>query len=214
MTKNALLLLVIWNIALTALVGWSLTGRSSEAATQADAAPVREARPVVLRDTAALAEARIAYFFMDTVQANYTLVQEQGEKFRKEGRRLESNLQGEMAKAQRRYEELMRKDHTYSTKAEIQADEEELQGLMGRLQQMQSTSEQQLARMEMEMLNQISDEIMGFLNAYNEERGFDYIFSVQNGGQIWVGNPDLDVTQEVIDGLNARHKAAKGGAAK
>jgi hypothetical protein len=32
---------------------------------------------------------------------------------------------------------------------------------------------------------------------------------VQNGGQIWVGNKDLDVTQDVIEGLNRKHRARK-----
>ncbi len=214
MSKNTSLLLIVWNLVLSALLAWALLRGDTPPADLVEAVPEREARPVVPRDTNAIKDARIAYFFMDTVQSNYSLVQEQGDRFRKEGRRLEGNLKSEMDKAQKRYEELMRKDHTYSTQTEILQDEAELQGLMGKIQQMQSSGEQQLARMEVEMLSQISDEIMGFLEEYNSERGFDYIFSVQNGGQVWVGNPDLDITEEVVAGLNARHKAGKERTAK
>jgi outer membrane protein len=214
MSKNIAILLIVWNVALSAVLAWSLTRPTTAEAHEAADAPAREARTTMPRDTTAMLDARIAYFFMDTVQEGFTMVKEQSDRFRKEGRRLETNLQNEMTRAQKRYEELMRKDHTYSTKAEIQQDEAELQGLMGRIQQLQSSSEQQLARMEVEMLSEISDEIMVFLDEYNSERGFDFIFSVQNGGQIWVGNPDLDITQEVVDGLNARHKAAKAAAKK
>jgi len=33
---------------------------------------------------------------------------------------------------------------------------------------------------------------------------------VQNGGQVWVGNKDLDISNDLIAGLNARYQASKG----
>ncbi|MCW5898930.1 MAG: OmpH family outer membrane protein [Flavobacteriales bacterium] len=207
MSNNTTRLLIIWNVVLTALAGWALFRPASPAEPQASPEPTPPV--VVQRDSTALKDAHIAYFFMDSLQQRYALVKEQGDRLRAEGRRLETNLQSEMSKAQSRYQALMGKDHTYSTQAEIQKDEEELQSLMGRIQELQSRSEQQLARMEVDMLSSISLEIEGFLEEYNRAAGFDYIFSVQNGGQIWVGNPDLDITDEVIAGLNARHAANK-----
>lgn len=207
MSRNIILLLVSWNILLSILLGRVLF-REPDPVTEAPSSPPipRSTEP---RDSTALKDARIAYFMMDSVQKGFELVKEQGDRFRNEGRRLETDLQNETAKAQKRYQELMTKDHTYSTKAEVQADEEELQRLVGRLQELQSRGEERLARMEAEMLMGISNEIMGFLTEYNEGAGFDYIFSVQNGGQIWVGNKDLDITGEVLDGLNQRHRTRK-----
>jgi outer membrane protein len=165
--------------------------------------------PLLTRDSVALANARIAYFHMDSVQTRFELIQEKDARFKKEGQRLESNLQNEMAKAQARYEELMKKDQSYSTQAEVRQDEAELQGLMGKIQQMQQRSEQQLMVLEAEMLNEITAELKGFLEEYNKQAGFDYIFSIQNGGQIWVGNQGLNVTDDMVQGLNARHRARK-----
>jgi outer membrane protein len=165
--------------------------------------------PLLTRDSVALANARIAYFHMDSVQTRFELIKEKDARFKKEGQRLESNLQNEMAKAQARYEELMKKDQSYSTQAEVRQDEAELQGLMGKIQQMQQRSEQQLMVLEAEMLNEITAELKGFLEEYNKQAGFDYIFSIQNGGQIWVGNQGLNVTDDMVQGLNARHRARK-----
>jgi outer membrane protein len=103
----------------------------------------------------------------------------------------------------------MKKDQSYSTQAEVRQDESELQGLMGKIQQMQQRSEQQLMVLEAEMLNEITAELKGFLEEYNKQAGFDYIFSIQNGGQIWVGNQGLNVTDDMVQGLNARHRARK-----
>ncbi|MBV6405606.1 MAG: OmpH family outer membrane protein [Flavobacteriales bacterium] len=204
-----------WNVLLTALVAWALWGRDTRGgtATTPVAADSSGTGLVVPRDTAALANARIACFYMDSVQQRYELVKERGDAFRSEGKRLEGNLQSELAKAQGRYEELMRKDHTYSTQAEIKADEQEVQALMARIQDMQARGERQMAELEMRMLEEISTEIMDFLKEYNATAQHDYIFSVQSGGQIWVGNPALDITPQVIDGLNARHRAARNAAA-
>ncbi|HOY28248.1 MAG TPA: OmpH family outer membrane protein, partial [Flavobacteriales bacterium] len=132
-------------------------------------------------------------------------------RFRSEGQRLEGSLKSEMAKAQARYEELMAKGHTYSTQAEVAKDEQELQQLMARIQGQQANSEEQLARLEAQMLTEITQELRGYMEQYNKTAGFDYIFSVQNGGQVWVGNEGLDISDELINGLNERYRASKAG---
>jgi outer membrane protein len=210
MNKNLSLLLILWNVVLSAVLGWSLLRSPQAGATVETPTEEAEFTPVLVeRDSSALKDARIAYFFMDSVQQRFEMVKEQGDRYRTEGRKLEGDLQNEMAKAQKRYQELMAKDQSYSTKTQILEDEQELQGLVGKIQELQARSEERLARMEMEMLSSISGEIMDYLAEYNATAGFDYILSVQNGGQIWVGNKDLDVTQDVIEGLNRKHRARK-----
>jgi len=210
MSKNTTLLLIVWNVLLSAVLAWSLlrTAPAQEGPLALDPTESSGTDPFE-RDSIATPDARIAYFYMDSVQQRFELVKEQGDRYRAEGLKLENNLKNEMNKAQKRYQQLMAKDHTYSTKAELQADEEELQGLMGKIQEMQSNSEERLARLEVEMLSRISEDIMEFLSEYNKTAGFDYIFSVQSGGQIWVGNPGLDISDAVVNGLNKRHRASK-----
>ncbi len=212
MSKNTSLLLIIWNAVLTALLGWALLRKpaaADNATGTTDGALDHQPAYIVSSDTITRRDARIAYFLMDSVQEGFTMVKEQADKLKGEGRRLENQLQSEMAKAQARYQELMAKDHTYSTKADIQKDEQELQGLAAKIQELQARSEQQLARMEVEILSRIAGEIEGFLEDYNTTAGYDYIFSVQNGGQIWTGNSGLDITADLVSGLNARYKKAK-----
>lgn len=216
MPRNTSLLLVIWNVVLSALLGWALLRApgAPDPIEPSSADPVEDT-PVQQtgtdRDNEALKDARIAFFYMDSVQAKYELIAEKDERFRSEGQRLEGSLKNEMARAQARYEELMKKDHTYSTQAEVARDEQELQGLMARLQGQQAESEEQLARMEAQMLTEITKELRDYLETYNKAAGFDYIFSVQNGGQIWVGNAGLDISEELIKGLNERYRASKAG---
>ncbi|MBL7937798.1 MAG: OmpH family outer membrane protein [Flavobacteriales bacterium] len=215
MSKNTSILLIVWNVLLSALVAWGLLHKPADPST-AEALPVDPAAeqvvpaPIVPRDPGALKEARIAFFYMDSIQKKYELIAEKDRRFRSEGQRLESSLKNEMAKAQARYEELMKKDHTYSTKAEVAKDEQELQGLMARIQGQQADSEEQLGRLEAAMLTEITAELKSYLETYNAEAGYDYIFSVQNGGQVWVGNKGLDISDDLVTGLNAKYRASKG----
>ncbi len=219
MNRNTTLLLIVWNLVLTALVAWGLMRAPATPQTAAADTDTTDSTAIDLalaapRDTGALTDARIAFFLMDSVQRKFELIKEKDDSFAAEARRLQSGIESKQAKAQSRYQELMAKDHAYSTQAEVDKDEKELQGLAAELQQMQADGEQRMARMEGEMLKEITDELQDYLKVYNEAAGFDYIFSVQGGGQIWVGNDDLNITTDVVDGLNARHRARKGAKKK
>ncbi len=82
-----------------------------------------------------------------------------------------------------------------------------------RIQQSQAESQEQIDRLQMNMLREITERIQGFLETYNRTAGYDYIFSIQDAGQIWVGNKGLDITADVVNGLNADHRARKAAAA-
>ncbi|MBK9148127.1 MAG: OmpH family outer membrane protein [Flavobacteriales bacterium] len=210
MIKPLPTILVIWNIALTGLCGWLMMRQPTSPDAIAEAVHDPSVAPAPsMADSAGLNRARIAFFRMDSLRLGYELIKEKDQRYITEGRRLEAGLQAEQAKARERYQQLMQKDQTYSTKAEVERDEAELRGLMEKLQGMQVEGEERLARMEGEMLKEIAKELEDYLKEFNAGAGHDYIFSVQGGGQIWVGNEGLDITQQLVDGLNARHRARK-----
>lgn len=214
-----MLLLVFWNILLTGAIIWSLTrARVPERILKEKLTGLQEPQAdtaaAMALDSLAMPEARIAFFMMDSVQNNFELVRESAERVRSEGQRMEGNLQREMQKAQARYQELMSKDHTYSTQAELKADQEEVEKLGERIQELQLNSQNQLDELQTRMLIDITGQIQQFLETFNETAGYDYIFSIQDAGQIWVGNKQLDITSAVVSGLNAQHRTRKAEQAK
>lgn len=224
MSKRFLLfLLIAWNVLLTGAVIWSLSRsrvpdrllKEKLSGIELDTvapqlAPVTWAEG----DTLPPPDAKIAYFMMDTLQARSALVKESAERVRSEGQRMENNLQREMQKAQARYNELVAKDHTYSTQAEVKADQAEVEQLGEKIQRLQADSQDKLDEMQARFLNEIASDLKQFLEEYNKQAGYDYIFSIQDAGQIWVGNKALDITPAVVKGLNARHAQRKQGQAK
>ncbi len=215
MSRTLTLLLIFWNIVLSILLGYALTkGRSPAQIAERDPAPdIEQADPspssTAVSDTSARIDARIAYFSMDSVENNYTLVKESADRVRAEGRRLETELGKEIQRAQGRAQELATKDHTYSTQAQIQADQEEFQKLEMQIQELRMKSQDRIDELQMRMLGEIAKEVEDFLKEYNQRASFDYIFSIQEGGQIWVGNNELDITADVVNGLNQRHSNSK-----
>ncbi len=216
MSNKKVLLLVLWNLVLTGFLGWSLMRKPASANASATALEAAGSSMDTLvvnnlppKDTAALKNAPIAFFHMDSIQAQYDLVKESAKRVRSEGQRLEGNLAREMEKAENRARELAGKDHTYSTQAEQQADEREFQGLQEKIQELRAKSQEQMDDMQMRALQQITLELQSFLEEYNRTAQFDYIIAVQEGGQVWVGNKGLDITSDVVAGLNARHRAKK-----
>ena len=217
MNKSTGTLLIVWNVVLSGLLGWALLRTPSTPGNTnsvAGADSTGYVMPVITRDTAALKEARIAYINTDSLQEQFDLVKEREEHFRSEGRRMEGALADKMDKAKARYNELMAKDQTYSTQEQMQADENELKGLSDEIQNQQATSQERLDKMQMDMMKEITDELVGYLKDYNKTAGFDYVFSIQSGGQIWVGNEGLNITSDVLQGLNAKHRAKKAAAKK
>jgi outer membrane protein len=56
---------------------------------------------------------------------------------------------------------------------------------------------------------EIHDNLHKYIEQYNAEKGYDYILSYSKDGSILFANKDLDVTQDIIDGMNANKGAMK-----
>lgn len=215
MSNKNFLLLVVWNVALSALLVWTLM-RNSGPGAPAEAVPgpgyasdTAASFSTMTTDTAALKDAHIAFFFMDSIQAGYELVKESASRVQSMGRQLEGDLSKEMQRAQTRAQQLASKDHTYSTQAELEADEKEFRDLERKIAEMRMSSQERIDDLQIKMLQDITIEIQNYLAEYNTTHHFDFIFSIQNEGQIWVGNKGLDITADVVNGLNAKHRAKK-----
>lgn len=212
MPKGTTLVLIIWNVVLTALLGWSLmrkpaTGSATSTLTDTTAAAVMPT-PVV-RDTGLLKDARIAYYELDSVELGYKLIVESKSKVESEKNRLRNQLKTAQDRAEARLGELSQKDPTFMTMAEQKAADEELRKLDADLRQMQMDAEKTIADLEVTITEKINSEIIATLEEYNKTAGFDFLISVQEAGQVWPGNKGLDVTKDIVQMLNARHTAAK-----
>lgn len=223
MSKRSLLIIIlVWNVLLTAALIWSHTrvgGAKKEVrglAERIGAGDTAAAYSPVPRDTAGLREGRIAFFLMDTLRSRYELVKETSDRVMSRGRSMDGDLKSRGMAIAQKIQELEEKDQTYSTMAEKEQDAKTYAGLQQQMQELQmeqARKQQDWDNMQVEALQKITGEIRSYLEEYNRTAGFDYIFSIQDGGQVWVGNKGLDITEDIITGLNARHRAKKAAPA-
>jgi outer membrane protein len=52
---------------------------------------------------------------------------------------------------------------------------------------------------------ELRDSINSFLQQYNKEKGYDFIISNTGFDNLLYGNPVYNITDEIVEGLNARY---------
>lgn len=149
----------------------------------------------------------IRYYNMDSVMANYEMVKTFHE----------ANLRSmtELQNAQRsRENELNRlassiqqkvQSNGYLSEASYNADMQDLNKKQQAAQNYLGSLQQKAEMEAMRQQQQFLDSLNNFLNDYNKTRHYDAIL-VYVAGEVF--NPALDITSEVISGLNSRYTAA------
>ena len=79
-------------------------------------------------------------------------------------------------------------------------------------QQYAAQKQQEIAEEQAVMMNQIADAIKTFIDAFNAEKGYAMILTTQGDilpAPVVVADPALDITDEVLAGLNAEYVKTK-----
>lgn len=66
---------------------------------------------------------------------------------------------------------------------------------------------QELGEEEAVMMNKISDAIMQYVKKYNAEKKYSMIISTQGANTVLIADPSLNITDELLKGLNEEYKA-------
>ena len=90
--------------------------------------------------------------------------------------------------------------------AEVQS--QKLQQQQNSFQQYAAQKQQEMAEEQQVMLNQIADAIKTFLDEYNAEKQYAMILSTQGAvlpAPVATADPELDITDAILEGLNAAY---------
>ncbi len=94
--------------------------------------------------------------------------------------------------------------------AEVQS--RKLQEQQNNFQQYAAQKQQEIAEEQQVMMNQIADAIKTFLDAYNAEKGYAMILTTQGDilpAPVAAADPSLDITDDLLAGLNAAYIKSK-----
>ncbi|MBS1783459.1 MAG: OmpH family outer membrane protein [Bacteroidetes bacterium] len=147
---------------------------------------------------------KIAYVNIDTFEAHYDYLKAKRDEFNKR----QSSMQGELERSaqqfQTRVADFQRKAQSNSiTQAEGEATQKQLAQMQQSLQLREQALTEQLMK-EKDAFNQkLHDDLNSFLKNYNKAKNYDFIFSyTEVGSQILLANEALDITDDVIKGMN------------
>lgn len=165
-------------------------------------------KPIITSNTT-LADSKIAYINTDSINEHYAYIADFTKVIRAKKSNLEAQLQGMTAKFQQDYEAFQQSAQAgIAPQAELMKTEENLK----RQQQDLANKELQMQNLgvELEEKNaELNRNVKDFLKVFNNGR-FDYVLSYSDlMPTILLTNPKLDITPQVLEGLNAEYNAKK-----
>ena len=157
---------------------------------------------------------KIAYVEVDSLMTQYTFAKDYSVTLQKKSNNARNTLnqkgnalQAAAANFQQKLNNngFQSREQAASQQAAIERQQRDLQELQARL-------ENELANETSKFNETLRDSLQNFLKVYNKDKKYDLILA-KSGDNILIADKKLDVTQDVINGLNKRYKPSAKPAA-
>jgi outer membrane protein len=151
---------------------------------------------------------KIAYINSDSVLKHYEFFNETRTGLEKKAKSMEQDFQN-------RYNDLQSEAAAYErnvnnmTYGQVQSAKENLAKKENNLRVFQQTLQQEVMNDETKMNKELYDRVTDFLKGYSKEKGIQVVLKYDPTSDVLYGGTALDITNQVIDGLNAAYKDEK-----
>lgn len=150
---------------------------------------------------------RLAYVNIDTLEAHYEYLKSRKAEFQQKQDNMRAELQRSEQEMQKDIANYQRKAQAGTlTQAEGEAAERRIIQMQQSLKTREASLTEQLITEQEDFNTDLHKRLDSFLTQYNKDKNYDYILSYSRSGSIMYANKDLDITQDVIDGMNALHE--------
>lgn len=146
-----------------------------------------------------------AYVNSDTLATQYKYFEEVSQKLEEKRAKYEKEFANRASGLQKQIEDYQ-KTAQNMTMAQARAVEEDLTRKQQNLQQYQQSLTQELLKEEAKLNKELYEAVAEYLKKYGKEHNLDMIFKHSTGGEIWYGDSTMDITNEVIEGLNKAYE--------
>lgn len=157
----------------------------------------------------------IAYVDIDSLIAHYDMYTDLSAEFETKAKKIEGELTSKKRRLEKEVRDYQEKaSNGLMTRSQMAQTEEQLQAKM---QSYEQSSQKTLAELDEEqqvMTNQVIYSIMNYIKEYNSNLRYKMILSTTSSGPVLDADPALNITSEILDGLNQRYVAEKNGNAK
>jgi outer membrane protein len=156
------------------------------------------------------AQGAIVYVDLDVILARYDMANELSSVVETKVQNIQAEItrRGQkLEKAAKDFQEKMEKGLMTRSTAEAQA--QKLQEQETEFNTYAAQKQQEIQEEQMVMMNQIGDAIKTYIEKYNAEKQYAMILTSQGGAPVITADPSLNITEDVIAGLNAEYIANK-----
>jgi len=190
--------MIIWNVVLTILSVYFLFQFLSGGA----------AKTFSKTKTAPAGPFKMAYFEMDSVEANFELVKELKEELLKKEQSIEQEMQKMANNMQERYNYYQQQANTgLMNQSQSDAAGRELRNLDEQMKNRKQALDAEYGDFVMRRQNEIKAKIEEYLREYNNASSYTYIVSYEPG-LFYYKDTAYNITADLVKGLNERYKPA------
>lgn len=151
---------------------------------------------------------KVVFVDLDTLMANYNFAKDINTDMMRKEEDIKlkltekiKNLQANQADFERKY-----KNNVYATPERAQQEYNRIVKMEQDIAQFEQSMAVEFEKEGAEKNKALRDSINAFIKTYNAEKGYDFILT-RIGDNFLYANEALDITKEVVDGLNSRYVA-------
>ena len=150
---------------------------------------------------------KIAFVEIDSLLTKYNFWNDLSEQMLKKEENIRTTLNEKGKKLEAEAREFDRKiqNNGYASRERAEQEQARLMKLQQELQELQQKLTSELAAENQKNSLELRDSINSFLKVYNQTKGYDLIISNTAFDNLLYGNPAYNITNEIVEGLNARY---------
>lgn len=198
MKKN---LYSVLGLALALAIGGSVVSCAGDKGENASAS-----KKVAVADSVSLPNYR--YVDIDTLLTKYILAKDYNEEMIRMQENLESETKRHQTSLQSLASQIQNKvqNNSYLSQESFDTDQQKLASMQSNAERSVGMMQQKYAEAAAKAQQAVNDSVNAFIEEYNKKHGYDAIF---NKAAALHFNPALDITDEIVEGLNARYNKVK-----
>ncbi len=153
---------------------------------------------------------KIAYVRLDSLMSGYDMFNELSAEFEAKAKAAETDLTSRGRSLERRVADFQNKvEKGLMTRAEAAETQQKLQNEEQYFMRLQGEKQEELAEENQVMMNKILYSIEEFMAEFNGDYKYGMILTTSGGAPVLHADPSMDITAEVLAGLNERYKKTK-----
>jgi len=149
----------------------------------------------------------IAFVYIDSLVNGYDLYNDEATKLMAKTNQYEQELQSKGKSLERRFMELQSNyEKKLITPTRAQETQQNLQVEQQKLLELREKQAMELSDDQAQILGRVGDSIKNYIKEYNKAKGYKMIISTQGSSTLLYADENMDITQEILKGLNNRYR--------